>query len=387
MQLLFKTFLSLTILSFIFSQEQCDSYSDCIKCLNSNSQCKWESLDSRCSKSSSLMMDATWFEYLEECNEDKATQIKKEKYCLRSKNKNGKLFPYSAYINNSTSEQSIDTLFCEWEVSFNQNSKKTVKFFFEEIKPQDYKYTLLFYHKDNTYEEASLEFSDVSGCFSYQKIKKNIIGFKLIFFGINVPISTDIFIFHAEQKEELSIGYIMLILFLVLLLIIFSGCCLYKYKIVEVEETAASKEVINTHNEEAINEIVREIEYKSGNEPMKCTICYEVLEEKGKVTQLLCGHYFHYECLKKWLSKQKKELKCPNCNFILATIKQGFIIVSKENQNKLTLSNSNDVVIHNTKMLTSCPSRGVLIGSECDNNEVAEINENNNNILILSHSS
>ena len=110
MQLLFKTFLSLTILSFIFSQEQCDSYSDCIKCLNSNSQCKWESLDSRCSKSSSLMMDATWFEYLEECNEDKATQIKKEKYCLRSQNKNGKLFPYSAYINNSTSEQSIDTL-------------------------------------------------------------------------------------------------------------------------------------------------------------------------------------------------------------------------------------------------------------------------------------
>ncbi|OMH81311.1 E3 ubiquitin-protein ligase HRD1 [Zancudomyces culisetae] len=41
-----------------------------------------------------------------------------------------------------------------------------------------------------------------------------------------------------------------------------------------------------------------------------CIICREDVQEPDRVKKLNCGHYFHYNCLKNWLSRQQS---CPTC--------------------------------------------------------------------------
>lgn len=41
-----------------------------------------------------------------------------------------------------------------------------------------------------------------------------------------------------------------------------------------------------------------------------CPICLEIIKENNNVFLTLCGHLFHYNCLNKALSYQKK---CPSC--------------------------------------------------------------------------
>ena len=78
-------------------------------------------------------------------------------------------------------------------------------------------------------------------------------------------------------------------------------------------------------------------------------------------------------------------MKCPNCNYVVANFKQGFIIINKVQPHNRVLSEenqiSNEIIIHTGKILTSSPSRNILVTSDMDNNE------NNNNILTISNSS
>ena len=41
-----------------------------------------------------------------------------------------------------------------------------------------------------------------------------------------------------------------------------------------------------------------------------CTICLKKLLPKQRVTELMCGHSFHQECLAPWLEQNHV---CPNC--------------------------------------------------------------------------
>jgi hypothetical protein len=43
----------------------------------------------------------------------------------------------------------------------------------------------------------------------------------------------------------------------------------------------------------------------------RCTVCLNDFEENEEVKQLPCKHYFHTECIEKWL--QQKDA-CPLCN-------------------------------------------------------------------------
>lgn len=42
-----------------------------------------------------------------------------------------------------------------------------------------------------------------------------------------------------------------------------------------------------------------------------CNICLCEFEEQDKLVELKCGHYFHKECIRKWLLEES--LKCPIC--------------------------------------------------------------------------
>ena len=42
----------------------------------------------------------------------------------------------------------------------------------------------------------------------------------------------------------------------------------------------------------------------------ECPICLEYFNDKEKLAKLKCGHVFHIECIKKWISR---ESNCPTC--------------------------------------------------------------------------
>ena len=53
---------------------------------------------------------------------------------------------------------------------------------------------------------------------------------------------------------------------------------------------------------------------------LDCPICYEEFNQQDKISILVCDHYYHEECIKKWinsplLDKQYRNVKkaCPLC--------------------------------------------------------------------------
>ena len=61
-------------------------------------------------------------------------------------------------------------------------------------------------------------------------------------------------------------------------------------------------------------EIIIEDINKLDDANKSCTICLEEFKSKEKVTALPCFHYFHTNCINKWLEKKKF---CPVCKFEL----------------------------------------------------------------------
>lgn len=315
--------------------------------------------------------------------EDRETIENASKFCLHKENKDGKIFPYYPYLSDEITNKNY--VFCKWEVNLYQNMRKTIDINFEEKEPSNNKYAIIFYYNEKEDEEAYLELSESTAKYVYNKKKKNLIGFTFLFFGTNIT-SSDLFTFSAKESKALSIGYIILIIILALSVVLIFGAFLHKFKVVEDNKPANSREAIITHNNNTIEQIIKPIQFRPGTEPVQCTICVENLNENNEVAQLDCGHYFHSECLKTWLNKQKKVMKCPNCNYVVANFKHGFIILNKPHPDNRVLSEEhlvrNDIIIHTGKMLTSSPSRNVLVTSDIDNNE-----NNNNNILTISNTS
>jgi hypothetical protein len=58
-------------------------------------------------------------------------------------------------------------------------------------------------------------------------------------------------------------------------------------------------------------EPVKTFEYYNSHYNITCTVCLNDFEENEEVKQLPCKHYFHTECIEKWL--QQKDA-CPLCN-------------------------------------------------------------------------
>lgn len=48
---------------------------------------------------------------------------------------------------------------------------------------------------------------------------------------------------------------------------------------------------------------------KENKEIDECHICLELLEGEGEVVELSCSHIFHYDCIKNWINKNKKNNK------------------------------------------------------------------------------
>ena len=71
-----------------------------------------------------------------------------------------------------------------------------------------------------------------------------------------------------------------------------------------------------THLEDLVfnNELSQKDEFNI----KECTICLEEFKNGDKITRIpLCNHFFHPDCIKKWLNRKKDEYKCPLCNTVL----------------------------------------------------------------------
>ena len=71
---------------------------------------------------------------------------------------------------------------------------------------------------------------------------------------------------------------------------------------------------INNKGKLTFPEIIIEDINKLDDANKSCTICLEEFKSKEKVTALPCFHYFHTNCINKWLEKKKF---CPVCKFEL----------------------------------------------------------------------
>ena len=71
----------------------------------------------------------------------------------------------------------------------------------------------------------------------------------------------------------------------------------------------------NFHNNEKLIELLEEVEITdeifSKLKTKSCNICLDEYKIKDKISYLPCFHFFHYNCIKKWIENSKK---CPLCN-------------------------------------------------------------------------
>lgn len=52
------------------------------------------------------------------------------------------------------------------------------------------------------------------------------------------------------------------------------------------------------------------VEYEIKDEEEECAVCLEEMNEKRTLVKLECGHGYHKECIKRWLSYKDN---CPYC--------------------------------------------------------------------------
>jgi len=70
-------------------------------------------------------------------------------------------------------------------------------------------------------------------------------------------------------------------------------------------------ELVSTHMN-----LLADVTYREGTLKHKeCIICYADFKEGERVKRIVsCGHYFHEECIKSWLSKKQS---CPTCRGLI----------------------------------------------------------------------
>lgn len=82
-----------------------------------------------------------------------------------------------------------------------------------------------------------------------------------------------------------------------------------KKKLIELQDENLNQKDENFTQiiDENLNEIVNESRDV-------CPICYEDLLLDEALTKPLCGHYYHFDCLKEWLMRSTEEIPtCPKC--------------------------------------------------------------------------
>ena len=69
-------------------------------------------------------------------------------------------------------------------------------------------------------------------------------------------------------------------------------------------------ELIEARGEGASEETIHSLPHIDATEESDCTICLDKVSKGDKVTVLRCAHYFHAECVDKWL---EMKAVCPLC--------------------------------------------------------------------------
>ena len=88
--------------------------------------------------------------------------------------------------------------------------------------------------------------------------------------------------------------------------------------VVDEEEVKKKKNLENKNKLKIENFLCRSTITKNIIRKIKndyeCSVCQEKFNELNKVSITPCKHFFHYDCLSSWLSKNIMNPRCPNCN-------------------------------------------------------------------------
>jgi hypothetical protein len=82
----------------------------------------------------------------------------------------------------------------------------------------------------------------------------------------------------------------------------------------KIEEKKKKKNLIK----EFLNERLFRSKFRDLNEnaEKKCSICLEEFLPETEICITDCHHFYHFECMKKWMNDNVEHIKCPLCNFV-----------------------------------------------------------------------
>lgn len=75
------------------------------------------------------------------------------------------------------------------------------------------------------------------------------------------------------------------------------------------------EDILITLDEKEINNLNKEV--VETKQPDRCTICLQDIDKGDTMTKLQCGHYYHYDCIVKYLNEF--DYKCPICRESVGT--------------------------------------------------------------------
>jgi hypothetical protein len=126
-----------------------------------------------------------------------------------------------------------------------------------------------------------------------------------IYFPLNKPIDLEI---HSSTSLGFSLKELLQTI-----------CKVYKEIYAEEERTATPvtynlRKICNQCNDINLADLTAYITEPEETPDGECSICYTTFDSSDqKVGQLPCNHYFHRECMIKWLEEENSGENCPLC--------------------------------------------------------------------------
>ena len=118
---------------------------------------------------------------------------------------------------------------------------------------------------------------------------------------------------YSDERNWRVFSYVILIMTFVCLIYVCYGYSCKKYREVKLQEARDREEVTRQYNlpENIIRRTVQaaltEIKYQPKEEEESCAICDEEFKKGGIITETLCKHQFHTECIWKWIETKINE--------------------------------------------------------------------------------
>ena len=316
------------ILNIVSSQ--CNNYTTCFECYSLHSNCAW--ITNKCVQRNSTSYIEEIIDAFTQCEKEEPNYIQQtfSDICLGMNNTS---IPLYANINKNldgtfgnNNSNNNDIVYCLWNVYVSSIKKKVnikLSISKESLENNDL-YLMELIHKDNRNNKILL---DNKYKFNFEETGIREIKFRYLGKNLkqNQPFILEIQ--YSSESKKIDGIIIFIIIFALFIGIFVIGClifCIYE----KFHNKTKDSDSFDTNNIEDKTQETKshfcldknkfiivcfntDMKIKGPN----CTICLEMFLAGKKVLQLACGHFFHINCITKWIGQFNKQIpKCPNCN-------------------------------------------------------------------------